>query len=883
MPINRINKLAERVPSSGANGAGASGRLTSGGRVDRSSAVSRRSMRLQRIETQGLNGSALFNPFDITIECVLAILLCFSAFAFGATQAWSQEVTLALCSALLLILAGKLAIQRSVDVVWSWAYVPIGLFIALVAMQSAPLPARWVGMLSPGAIALRSHLLGISPGTTTFSLYPLATRQQLQLPICASAVFIVVLNVYQRRAQVIRLLTTIAVVGGGVILLAAYQNISGSRLIYGIVPAIQANSGPFMNYGHFSQFTNLSLGAALGLLLFELERGLAGHSANIARIKALLSKGDSWRIWLLGCEIIIGAITVFLSMSRMGALSMISAATFTAVIISARGRTRGPGTLLLILAIVTFAGLLYVGFDSIYAHLATIRHVEEVAGGRWEILRDLRPAWAQFPLIGTGLGTHEFVFPMFDRSTITSLATYAENEYAQMLEEVGILGLAAIIFFLSIVLWNLVRLTWNPVHRLDTVAYGLFFGILAAMIHSFSDFGQHVPAIAYLTASVCALILVLNRIGNKGKPTQPIAKNQAVKTRGYWTLFPRWATVIAVLVGMFSLLSHADRARAAQANEDIVLGAEDGGSHAFNSTYQTAELFLLDHARQAAALEPDNVAFQLDYANHRWEAITAHSRSPNQNQLMLTAESVDAVREIVRDLKDARQACPTFGPLYSFGGELEKFVFKDPSGDIDIRKGADLTSYDANVCFLAGQLDASEKHWDLALARMHRAVDLSDSFRSRVVDTLAVEDQRPELALPFAAGHRDALIHLSELLGNDDRYRDLCGQLRDQALALLQAQCQASDASPSTLMELGDEYQNQKRTDAAIELYRRALTQDYGQVEWRLKLADALAKTDRSAEAIHEARICLQLRPALKTAEDLIAELSVRPGSAMDH
>jgi tetratricopeptide (TPR) repeat protein len=107
--------------------------------------------------------------------------------------------------------------------------------------------------------------------------------------------------------------------------------------------------------------------------------------------------------------------------------------------------------------------------------------------------------------------------------------------------------------------------------------------------------------------------------------------------------------------------------------------------------------------------------------------------------------------------------------------------------------------------------------------------------------------------------------------------------LRDQALALLQAQCQASDASPSTLMELGDEYQNQKHTDAAIELYRRALTQDYGQVEWRLKLADALAKTDRSAEAIHEARICLQLRPALKTAEDLIAELSVRPGSAMDH
>jgi uncharacterized protein HemY len=83
-------------------------------------------------------------------------------------------------------------------------------------------------------------------------------------------------------------------------------------------------------------------------------------------------------------------------------------------------------------------------------------------------------------------------------------------------------------------------------------------------------------------------------------------------------------------------------------------------------------------------------------------------------------------------------------------------------------------------------------------------------------------------------------------------------------------------------MELGDEYQSEKNYSAATDLYRRALDQDYGQIDWRMKLADALAKNDRAADAIHEARICLQLRPGMPAAEALIEEMSVRPHGATD-
>jgi len=65
--------------------------------------------------------------------------------------------------------------------------------------------------------------------------------------------------------------------------------------------------------------------------------------------------------------------------------------------------------------------------------------------------------------------------------------------------------------------------------------------------------------------------------------------------------------------------------------------------------------------------------------------------------------------------------------------------------------------------------------------------------------------------------------------------------------------------------------------EAAIENYRRALVLDYGQVQWRFTLATLLAKTDRITEAIHEAGICLRLRPQFSGAQKLVADLSVQP------
>ncbi|MFB0525743.1 MAG: hypothetical protein ACETVZ_09375, partial [Phycisphaerae bacterium] len=60
---------------------------------------------------------------------------------------------------------------------------------------------------------------------------------------------------------------------------------------------------------------------------------------------------------------------------------------------------------------------------------------------------------------------------------------------------------------------------------------------------------------------------------------------------------------------------------------------------------------------------------------------------------------------------------------------------------------------------------------------------------------------------------------------------------------------------------------------------RRALALDYGQVGWRLDLARLLIEMGKIPEAMRQARICLQLRPQSKSAEKLVANLSVHPAA----
>jgi O-antigen ligase len=167
-------------------------------------------------------------------------------------------------------------------------------------------------------------------------------------------------------------------------------------------------------------------------------------------------------------------------------------------------------------------------------------------GHRLQMLRDLSVSWGKFPLFGTGMGTHPVIFPMLDRSDVPLFASHAENEYAQLLTESGAVGVLIFLAFLAIVLGALRRATRGSLSPASSAAIGLGYGIIAVLIQSATDFGQHTPAIAVLTAVSCALILNLAELRWRERGTgfqRPAAtrvavaaRRQPARDRGGWGL-----------------------------------------------------------------------------------------------------------------------------------------------------------------------------------------------------------------------------------------------------------------------------------------------------------------------------------------------------------
>ena len=820
--------------------------------------------------------------FDKVIEWLLISLLAFMPLAFGAVEAWSEEVVLALAATISVCFALKLVFEENTRLIWSWAYIPVALFIFVAAFQLIALPSGVLNAISPGTAATKKALLSDLPNSgsmlkfMSLSFYPHATKQNLRLVLAVAAVFFVVVNVYRREEQIKRLLAAIVVIGGSIAVLALAQDLFGNGQIYWCVStgAGQAYSGPFIHHSHYGQFMNLSIGAALGLVMVKVHEAFAGKRITPPLVFEYLSSPDSKVIWFLPAMIIIGAVTVFLALTRGGMVSMLIAAGFTTLVVTSRRSLKGGGWIMALMALGAFICVLYIGFDAVYDRLATLRALHGYEG-RWQILKDLSVSFKRFPLLGTGLGTHEVVYPMFDRSTIPSLAVHAENEYAQAAEETGLIGLAALVVF-AIFVWasyiRNVRKASVPIH---SAAYGLGFGLLAIMLHSLSDFGQHLPANALLSGVSCALLLALAGIGQSNKPTAKVIETSQ-RFRGI-----RVAALVFVSVVWAWALLDSDSARLAEAHWKKALLTEEMFREQTWAGTNEEYTALISNALEASNYQPGNIKYRHWLNVYRWHSIS-RTTDRKTGEVIITPQTLAFAQQIVDELHRARTLCPTFGATYCVLGQLEKFVLDDPNGAERIRKGFQLAPYDSTTCFVAGLLDVEEQQIDASFEKFSRAIKLDGRFFRGVADVYINQVSRPDLALAIAGDNVGWLRYVVNIFAKTKENNDIAKKAQAKIIEFLKAKCQKARAPAWAFASLANICRKENDNEAAIEYYRRALALNYGQVQWRFALARLLAETNRIPEAIHEAKICLRLRPEFKAAKRLIEKLSVLPGAVAE-
>jgi O-antigen ligase/tetratricopeptide (TPR) repeat protein len=812
--------------------------------------------------------------FDPLIEAGLIGLMAFCPLALGAVQPWSETIVLLLCSALVLTMLVKLLTRPDVRFVWSRTYLPIAAFVLLVLIQLVPLPAGMVRVLSPATVSLPRELLGSFPGSApapgwmALGFLHEQALADLRLILAASAVYVVCINVIRRLEQIRRMLAAVAVIGTIVALLALLQDTTDADAIYWViaVPSGQATGGPFLNHSHFAQYMNLSLGCAIALLLLHLDQ-LPRHRHHRSSRAAALARPLTLPIRLLALGIIAMAVSIPLSLSRGGMLSMLAAGIFTSIVLATRRGLRGRTWLFVGLAVAVLAATLLLEWDAVFRRASRVGDPHSLHG-RLDIARGSMQALRSFPLLGTGLGSFQVVFPMYDPSTIASLAEHADNDYAQILVETGAVGMLIVLGFLGLIGLAFLQCVRTSPSPMASAAIGLGYGIVAILLNSATDFGQHIPANFVLSAFSFAMIVNLSHAARQTRAPMELQPFRGARMPRIVGMAAAAIVAAIVLTGSVQTWrASLSRRNAAQVETLLSAAGWKGDDYDFAR--------LIDSADRAWHIRPRNVFYRFDVNYFRWKALARPLMSDPPQPLSDTDRA--HLRRVVDELAGTARLCPTYAPPYLLAGQILRNALNDPAGAPLIRTAHRLHQNNPVACIEVAILDGEESRWDEAMAGFRRAAALRPEFLPDGVDALLDPLQRPDLALDLARDDMQALTLLASRLRISGQSPEIARHAAERARQLVLERAARPGASATTLAEAAYVCLQQGQPRRAVDFFRQALSVEFTQTQWRMDLAQTLVSLDQVNEALNEAHTVLRITPSNAAAAKLISDHTPKP------
>ncbi len=230
-----------------------------------------------------------------------------------------------------------------------------------------------------------------------------------------------------------------------------------------------------------------------------------------------------------GCKLILFSFLIvltvgalFLSSSRGGVISFLGSMIFFLLMIIKREKGRRNVFLVAGLLISFFSFLIWMGIRPLVEEFSSIQDLSSDYDIQYRFTnwKDVGGLVKDFPLFGTGLDTFSAMFPKYKTTKLQYHYLYLENDYLQLLCEVGIVGITIFLWFML----SLFRQLVSGYSRYDTEEmsgvhyisfYGCLTGVVAIMIHSFWDFNMHIPSNALLLSILMGLAIAGARIVRK--------------------------------------------------------------------------------------------------------------------------------------------------------------------------------------------------------------------------------------------------------------------------------------------------------------------------------------------------------------------------------
>jgi O-antigen ligase len=160
-----------------------------------------------------------------------------------------------------------------------------------------------------------------------------------------------------------------------------------------------------------------------------------------------------------------------------------------------RGRNVMAGGIVVLCAVMLVS---WIGVQPVLNRFAP-QNLEVNVAKRTAMRHDTWRLFLDHPMVGTGLGTFEMVFPPYDSLYDGKVVNHAHNDYLEAAAETGVIGGLCCAWFLGVVLINSMKGLAEPGGSFGAVLN--LSGLIACvgiLVHSLVDFNLHIPANALL-------------------------------------------------------------------------------------------------------------------------------------------------------------------------------------------------------------------------------------------------------------------------------------------------------------------------------------------------------------------------------------------------
>ena len=427
---------------------------------------------------------------------IFIFVLIFSPLAFGTVEHWSLSLMeVSIFSALLLFSLRKWV---SGSIYETPGIIPLLLIILYIGIQLIPLPSGIIKIISPSTYALYEGTMGIYEPVNWISLSvdKNATLKEFFRILSYGIFYILTIQLLTKKELLKKTVMVIIIFASLLSLFALLQHLLLNNKIYWFRGLKQGGSpfGPYVNRNHYAGFMEMIFPVVLSLSLAYKPKVIVTSLRE--KIYEFLTQERTNIYILLAFSSILIATTVFLSLSRSGIVSLSLSMIFLGGLLLIKEVHKRRGIVIISISLLIVLSIGWFGWEPILERFETIRNTQgNISEARIVIWKDSINAIKDFPLTGTGFGSFEDIYPKYRTWSGDEIAGHAHNDYIELFTDGGIIALVLFGWFLLSVLRSSFKTFTRRMEIYSLYLYiGSITGIVALLIHSFTDFNFHIGA-----------------------------------------------------------------------------------------------------------------------------------------------------------------------------------------------------------------------------------------------------------------------------------------------------------------------------------------------------------------------------------------------------